>query len=157
MANLLKREPKDVEAVDPFDRFDRWFDEWMRALPFRWPAFASRGTGAGMIAVDEFEDEGAHVIRAELPGVDPEKDIELTVSDHMLRIQAERREEESVKEKGYLRREVRYGSFERVLPLPEGVSESDISADYKDGILEIRIPLAEPPVSEPTRITVTRD
>ena len=69
--------------------------------------------------------------------------VELTVTDHMLRIEGERKEEEKVSEKGYLRHEVRYGSFSRMLPLPEGVTEADITANYKDGILEIRIPTPE--------------
>lgn len=82
-------------------------------------------------------------MRAELPGIDPETDVVLTVSDHTLRIDAERKEEEKVKEKGYLRHEVRYGSFHRTLPLPEGVTEADIKASYKDGFLEVRIPAPE--------------
>jgi len=72
----------------------------------------------------------------------------------MLRIEAERREEEETEEKGYVRHELSYGSFTRTLPLPEGVTESDITASYKDGILEIRIPGAEP---EPaTKISISQ-
>jgi HSP20 family protein len=57
----------------------------------------------------------------------------------------------------YLRQVLRVGSFTRVLPLPEGVTESDVTATYKDGILEIRIPLPEPPpAEEPKKIAVTR-
>jgi HSP20 family protein len=140
MASLVKREPRR-DVGEFFDRFDRMFDEWTREFPFRWPLFAGRGwTGAGMIPVDEYQEEGALIVRAELPGIDPETDVELTVSDHALHIRAERKEEEEVKEKGYLRHEVRCGSFSRTLPLPEGVTEADITANYKDGILEIRIP-----------------
>jgi HSP20 family protein len=58
----------------------------------------------------------------------------------MLRIEAERREEEKKEGKGYVRQELRYGSLSRTLPLPEGVTESDIKASYKAGTLEIRIP-----------------
>ncbi len=141
MATLMRRGPRHAGQVDIFDRFDRMFDQWIREFPFRWPVFAGRGwIGAGVIPVDEYQEEGALVVRAELPGIDPGKDVELTVSDHMLHIEAERKEEEKVKEKGYVRHEVRCGSFSRTLPLPEGVTEGDIAADYKDGILEIRIP-----------------
>ena len=94
------------------------------------------------------------MVRAELPGIDPDKDVELTVSDGMLRIDAERREEEKTEEKGYVRQELRYGSFARTLPLPMGVTESDITASYKDGILEVRIPA---PAPEPTkRISISK-
>jgi HSP20 family protein len=146
MAGLVRRETK---PVDVFDRFDRMFDEWTKSLPVRWPTFLSRDWPAEeMIRVDEYREQGTLVIRAELPGVDPDKDIELTVSDGMLRIDAERHEEEKVEEKGYMRRELRSGSFVRTLPLPEGVSETDVKATYEDGILEIRVPVAEP---EPAR------
>jgi HSP20 family protein len=149
----MRREPRH-DVVEVFDRFDRMFDDWMHELPFRWPVLTGRWTGAGMIPVDEYQEEGALVVRAELPGIDPEKDVELTVSDHTLHIEAERREEEEVKEKGYLRHEVRCGSFSRTLPLPEGVTDADITASYKDGILEIRIP--SPAVEEAKKIPIAK-
>ena len=88
------------------------------------------------------------MIRADLPGIDPDPDVELTVSDGMLDIRAERREEDKREDKGYLRRELRYGSLSRALPLPKGITESDITATYKAGILEIRVP---EPRQEPAR------
>ena len=91
------------------------------------------------------------------PEKDPEKDVEITVVDGMLRITAERRVEEQTQDKGYTRHELRYGSFSRALPLLDGASESDINATYKDGILEIRVPVTDPPAAaEPTRIAVTK-
>jgi HSP20 family molecular chaperone IbpA len=63
----------------------------------------------GMIRAEEFHDDGTLVVRADLPGIDPEKDVELTVSDGMLRIEAERREEQRKEDKGYLRQELRTG------------------------------------------------
>ena len=150
MAGLLKHEAK---PVDLFDRFDRMFDEWTKSLPFRRPMFFGRDwAGDEMIRVDEYRENGDLVIRAELPGIDPDKDVELTVRDGMLHIEAERREEAKEEEKGYLRHELRFGSFARTLPLPEGVSESDVKASYKDGILEIHIPApATKPDPEPAK------
>ena len=141
MTGLLKREQK---PADVFDRFDRMFDEWMKGLPFRRPMFGREWTAEDVIRVDEFRENGNLVVRAELPGIDPDKDVELSVSDGVLHIDAERREEEKVEEKGYLRHEIRAGSFSRSLPLPPGVSEADVTATYKDGILEVRIPTPEP-------------
>jgi HSP20 family protein len=142
MTGLLKREPKNLERVDAFDWFDRMFDDWTRMLPFRRPTFFGRDMATeGVIHVDEYRENGTFVVRAELPGIDPDKDVELTVSDGVLHIEAERREEKQTEEKSYMRHELRYGSFTRVLPLPAGVSESDVKASYKDGILEIRIPV----------------
>jgi HSP20 family protein len=134
---LMKREPK---TIDVFDRFDRMFDEWAKTFPLRRSFFGRDEDLPEVIRVDEFQDKDALVIRAELPGIDPEKDVEVTVSAHVLHIEAQRREEESTEEKGYVRRELRTGSFMRNLPLPEGVTEEDVAASYKDGILEIRIP-----------------
>lgn len=142
MSKLMKRETKQIDA---FDRFDRMFADWAKSLPLRWPAsLEGDAMGSEMIRVDEFRQNGDLVIRAEMPGIDPDKDVDLTVEDGMLRIEAEHREEEKVEDKGYLRREIRYGSFARSLPVPKGVSESDVKATYKDGILEIRIPTPEP-------------
>jgi HSP20 family protein len=136
MPGLLKRESKTVEPVDVFDRFDRMFEEWSRMLPWRRAA-------EEMIRVDEYRENGTLVVRADLPGIDPEKDVELTVADGMLHISAERREEEKTEEKGYMRQELRYGSFARTLALPKGVSGADIKASYRNGILEIRVPAPE--------------
>jgi len=139
MAGPMRREPRG-EAGELFSRFDHMFDEWMRAIPLRAVPFARWPDVDGLIRVEEFHDDGTLVVRADLPGIDPEKDVELTVADGMLRIEAERREEEKKEDEGYLRQELRYGSLARTLPLPEGVTESDIKATYKAGILEIRIP-----------------
>ncbi len=91
--------------------------------------------------VEEFMDDDDLVVRADLPGVDPDHDIEITVQDGTLRIQGQRREERKTEEKNIRRSEVRYGSFTRTLPLLSGTSENDINATYKDGVLEVRLPI----------------
>ena len=156
MTGLLKRESKILDKVEAFDWFDRMFDDWTRMLPFRRPTiFGGDWRTDEMIRVDEFRENGTLVVRAELPGLDPDKDVDLTVVDGMLRIKAERKEEETTEEKSYVRHELRYGSFTRVLPLPEGVAETDVKANYVNGILEIRIPA---PVAEPaaTKIPIAK-
>ena len=137
MPGLMRREPRG-EAVDVFSRFDRMFDEWARLMPFR--AFPRWREFEDLIRVEEYREDGTLVIRADLPGVDPDKDVELSVSDGMLNIHAERREEEKRDDKGYVRQELRYGALSRSLPLPEGVTGDEIAAAYKDGVLEVRIP-----------------
>ncbi|MGA8297337.1 MAG: Hsp20/alpha crystallin family protein, partial [Acidimicrobiales bacterium] len=151
MAELVKREPKRAESIDFFDRV---FDDWTRLMPFRRPwLFGRELVGDDVIHVDEFRKGDELVIRAELPGIDPERDVELTVAGGALHIQAERREEEHTEEKGYRHREMRYGSFSRSLPLPSGVKESDIHASYKDGILEVRVPA---PKETATRVPIEK-
>ena len=140
----------------PFGRLDRMFDEWFRALPMRQFGMGAEVPGEELIRVDEYRDGDTQVIKADLPGIDPEKDVELTVTDGMLRINAQRRVEEKTEDQGYTRHELRYGSFTRTLPMPEGHNEKDITATYKDGMLEIRVPVSEQHAPEPTKIAVTK-
>ena len=147
MAGLMRREPRE-EAAGISGRYGKLFEEWARMLSFRPMAFRFWWGAADMIHVEEYREDGMLVVRADLPGIDPDKDVELTVAGEMLHIEAQRREEEKREGKGFLRREVRYGSFSRSLPLPEGVTEADITATYKDGVLEVRIP---EPTREPAR------
>lgn len=137
MPGLTKR---DSHSGDLFSRFDQMLDEWTRAIPFRPMNVPQWWQHDDLIRVEEFREDGTFVIRAELPGVDPDKDIELTVSGGILGIHAERHEEEKHEQRGYLRQELRYGALSRSLPLPDGVRESDIKATYESGVLEIRIP-----------------
>jgi HSP20 family protein len=151
MGMLTRRE----SDLDIFDRMERWLDEWF--APFRWPAFFGEEWGRYTpIRVDEYREDGTLVVRAELPGIDPDKDVEITVADGMLTIEARREEREEAGGRNWLRRELRSGAFRRTLALPEGVSESDIKASYKDGILEIRVPLPAQPVPEARKVPVTR-
>ena len=153
MAGLTRREPHG-EAADVFSRFDRMFDEWARMMPFRPMLFPRWREAEELIRVEEFREDGTLVIRADLPGIDPDKDVELTVSGGILHIEAERRVEEKREEKGYVRLELRYGSLSRSLPLPDGVTEADITATYKAGVLEIRIP--EPKREPAKKIAVSK-
>ncbi len=157
MADVVKKETRTPETLDVFDRLlnlDRLFDDWARMWPLRRPfLFGTEALRDEMIRVDEFKEDEALVIRAELPGIDPDRDVEITASDGMLHITAERRDEHQEDAEGYRRREMRYGSFTRSLPLPPGVREGDIAATYKDGILEIRVPT---PKSSATKVPVAK-
>ncbi len=95
-----------------------------------------------MIRVEEYSQDGTLVVRAELPGIDPDKDVRLTVVNGRLAIEAERHEEGEVERDGFMLRELRYGTFSRSVPLAAGVTAASITATYKDGLLEVRIPAA---------------
>jgi HSP20 family protein len=153
MPGLMRHEPRG-EVADVFSRFDHLFEEWARMMPFRAMSFPRWWEGGDLIRVEEFREDETLVIRADLPGIDPDKDVEVTVSDGMLHIEAERREEEQREEKGYLRQEVCYGSLSRSLPLPEGVTQDDITATYQDGVLQIRIP--EPKTELAKKIAISK-
>jgi HSP20 family protein len=125
-------------------------------FPDVWRRFAEGDLGSGWLRVEEVRDGNDIVVRSELPGIDPERDVELTVEDGVLHIEARREERSESKDKNVYRSEFRYGSFSRNVALPAGVKEDDIKASYKDGILEVRIPVGDEVKSAATKIPVTR-
>jgi HSP20 family protein len=104
----------------------------------------------------EEEVVGDHlVIRAEIPGLEPNKDVHVQVGDGVLTVKAERKKEETKQVNGSFRSEFRYGSFRRTVAVPKGTTAKDVTATYKDGILEIQVPIPSgPPPAE--KIPVTR-
>lgn len=101
--------------------------------------------------VDIYDEEGAIVLKAELPGVDKDA-IVVDVKDRVLTLKGERSAENEVKEESYYRRERTFGSFERRFNLPDNVDPDRITADYKDGVLKVAIP--KPEEAKPKQITV---
>ena len=119
-----------------------WLDP--RRRPFELLEKFFEGDTSGVaIKVEEVRDGDSLVVRAELPGIDPEKDVDVTVSDGVLSIKAERQEKKEHKDKDSYRSEFRYGSFVRRIPLPSGVQQGDVTASYKDGVLEVRAPMPD--------------
>ena len=92
------------------------------------------------IRVEDRMTDKEYVLRAELPGLDPDKDLHITVSRGVLTVKAERREEE----KGLNRSEFRYGVLHRSVRLPANADESGIKANYRKGIIEVVVPLTAP-------------
>ncbi len=121
---------RDVMRAEwPFGRLlERW--RWPEMLPFP----------EDDMKVEEFIEGDQMVVRAEMPGLDPDKDVDMRIVDGGLRIHAERREQREERDKARYRSEFRYGSFTRTVPLAGDVTEGDVKATYKDGILEVRLP-----------------
>lgn len=92
----------------------------------------------GLIRIEDSMAEGEYLVRAELPGIDPEKHLTITVLDGVLRLQAERREEERTRTHS----EFHYGMMQRSLRLPPGAEEDKITAKYDKGVLTIHVPIA---------------
>jgi HSP20 family protein len=88
--------------------------------------------------IEDFVSDGSYVIRAELPGLDPEEDIDVTVTGGLLTIKAERREGKADKHHS----EFRYGSFSRSMTLPAGADTQHIEASYGHGILTVTVGLS---------------
>ena len=98
---------------------------------------------------DAFED-GCYIVRAELPGIDPEKDVELVVAEGTVTILAERSADRHDKR----HTEFRYGAFSRMIRLPANAKEEDITASYSDGVLTVRVPLTAPPRATTRKIPI---
>jgi HSP20 family protein len=99
--------------------------------------------------VEEVAQGDRYVIRAELAGLDPDKDIEVTVDGRILTIHAERRHQED----GPCRSEFRYGSLTRLVRLPARVDAKDVTARYDQGVLEVGVPVREAR-PESSRVTI---
>ena len=125
-------------------------------FPELWRRFFEPDGEGSWLRVEEYLDGDHLVVRTELPDIDPDKDVEITVTDGVLDIRAERhaRTEHSGKE-GF-RSEFRYGAFTRRMTLPAGTKDSDIAATYRDGILEIHVPVGQEAKAETTRVPVAR-
>ena len=137
------------------ERFD--FPERLRfEVPELFRRMVDLDWESGWLRVEEYEDDGTLIVRAELPGIDPDKDVELSVADGTLHIRARREEMTEKKGKDIYRSEFRYGSFIRDVALPAGASVDDITASYKDGVLEIRVPMAEEAKAPVTKVPIAR-
>ncbi|OBG28372.1 Hsp20/alpha crystallin family protein [Mycobacterium sp. 852002-51057_SCH5723018] len=90
-----------------------------------------------VLRVEDEVNDGRYQVRAEIPGVDPAKDIDITVHDGMLTIKAVRTQ--TVESHG--RSEFSYGAFSRSVPLPAGADVDDVKATYEKGILAISVPV----------------
>jgi HSP20 family protein len=120
----------------------------------RWPELFHRLSDTTM-RIEEFDDGSTHVVRAEMPGIDPDKDVDISVEHGRLTLRAERREEKKAESDGGYRSEFSYGSFARSVALPPGATEDDVKATYHDGILEVRFPI-DGEVAKSRKVPVVR-
>jgi HSP20 family protein len=134
----------------------RW-EPFALDLPDRWKKLFDIDMDVDcVLRVEEVHEDGTLVIRAELPGVDPDKDVDVSVSDGVLHIGASRSEKSEKKDAKSYRSEFRYGTFSRDLTLPKGVDSRAVKAEYKDGILEVRVPWPKEKAEEPEKVAISR-
>lgn len=117
------------------------------------PVTAARPGGPHPMRLETCRTDSEFVVRAELPGVEPEKDIEVTVSGRTLAIRAERRQDPAAR----CHSEFRYGSYARSIPLPATAGEERVRASYSHGVLEITVELQDDPGDIPRQIRVMVD
>jgi HSP20 family protein len=137
MSLIRWRPTRDLLSIR--DEMNRLFDNFFTGLPER-----RRGLLEGEWApsVDIAETDNEVVVTAELPGI-KQDDVDITITDDVLTLKGEKKEEKEVKEKNYHRIERSYGSFQRSISLPAGVQADKAKATYKDGVLHITVPKAE--------------
>jgi HSP20 family protein len=105
--------------------------------------------------MDVTRTDGELIVTAELPGIDPYKDVEITVDEDYLTVKGEKSQEKEVSEEDRYMHERKYGKFVRRVPVPEGVSADKIAANYAKGILTVKVTLPEETKpAEPEKIKV---
>jgi HSP20 family protein len=131
----------------PFSDLDKFFgdDDWLL------PVFPR--VELSKPAMDVRETEKDVVAEVEIPGFNP-KNVEVSVKDGVLRVSGKMDEKKEEKEKGYWRKEIRRGSFERIVRLPVAVKEDAVEATYEKGVLKIVMPKAEAKPSSKVKIKV---
>ena len=110
-----------------------------------------RTNQAWVPALDVWETETEIVYALDLPGI-PEEKISVELDDGALTISAERERTEEQSDERFYRYERRFGTFSRTFGVPQGVTEGDVTADYKNGVLEVHVRKPEQP--KPKRIQV---
>jgi HSP20 family protein len=143
MSNITRWDPlRDLLTMR--DAMDRLFDT-------AWPTPSAAWSPAWNLALDVAEGADEFVVKATVPGIDPD-DLEVTYNDRTLTIKGEVKAEKKDEQANYLLRERRYGSFTRSVTLPAAIKADAIEASYEAGILTLRLPKAEE--ARPRRITV---
>lgn len=126
----------DLARWDPWSDLVRFFEE-----PLFRPRIMRRGEVIGAIPLDVYETADEYVVKASLPGVQPEN-VDVTFEGGVLTVRGEIHEEKQV-EGDCICQERRYGKFARSVSLPGDVLAEEISANLKDGILTLTVPKAE--------------
>jgi HSP20 family protein len=130
VATLIRWEPiRELAAMQ--NEMSRWMNGLLEG--------DGRTTQSWVPAVDVWETEQDLVYAFDLPGIQEDK-ISVEFEDGALTVTAEREREEKVENDRFYRYERRYGTFSRSLGLPQGVSEQDVTADYRNGVLEAATP-----------------
>lgn len=131
MPGSLTRWEPFAELGELRGRFDRMFDDIFEGRERGWTP-----------AVDVIRDDENLVVRADVPGIKPDE-VKIEVENDILTVSGAHEERKEEKDKDFLRRERRYGSFSRSMALPAGVDAKKIKATTHDGVVEVTIPLPE--------------
>jgi HSP20 family protein len=144
---MLNRRGEQEQWLTPFSLMRRLSDELDRAfttsfgLP-TWGRGSEQQQGLWAPTVEVRQDENNLIVTAELPGINKDN-VKVEVNNDGLAISGERRSEHEEKRQGFYRSERSYGRFYRLVPLPEGIDPDKAKAQFKDGMLEVELPLPD--------------
>ncbi len=149
-----------MNTVMPIFRENNWLDPesagekslWDHLLSDLMAPLSSETAAEWIPAIDVSEDENKYKVKAELPGLD-KKDIDISLTDGVLTIKGEKKEEQYTDKENYHFRETRFGSFTRSLRLPDDVSVDNVDATFANGVLNITVPKSE--TAKPRKINVS--
>jgi HSP20 family protein len=131
------------------NQMDRLFDDfWLN--PFR---RTEEWTGSYLPPVNIRENDGQVIAEVELPGMS-EKEIDITVTRDTLRISGEKKQQEETKKENYYCMESSYGSFDRLVDLPSEVDEEKTEAEFKNGVLTVKMPKSQEAKTKSKKIPV---
>jgi len=141
---------ENTSLTDFRSQMDRLFDTYVRD-PFGGLSQTMGSMLPWSPSVDVAEDSQEVTVRAEIPGIEP-NDLDITIQGDQLVISGEKKESTEKRDKDYYHVESRYGSFRRVIPLPAGADPQQVSADFKNGVLIVRV--QKTAAAKPKRIQV---
>ncbi len=151
----VRTAPRPGWPVSALERqLDRLFEDVRFPWPRSWPRLGwPSDWGVHAPAIDVFDKDDEVVVKAEVPGMNRD-DIEVHLSESTLTIKGEKKKEEEIKEQDYYQCERTFGAFVRTVQLPADIKSDLAKATFKDGLLEIRIPKAEPEQRKTIKVKV---
>ena len=135
------------------NEMDRRFEQMFREFGMGSPLLSNMANGMLKPTLDLSASENEYTVNVEIPGVD-EKDLKIELEKNTMIIRGEKKQEKEEKEKSYYRQERFYGSFQRILSLPEDADQDNIKATFKQGVLKITMPRKALPKSDVRQIDI---
>ena len=139
------------QSWDPLRDLEREVDRLLQSVNL---TFHGVRSGRKYPAVNLYESADEYILTAELPATAPE-DLELTIAGGLLTMSGHRRDETEIPTERFRRQERPRGTWQRSLPVPERIHEDQLSADFHNGVLVVRLPKS--PQEEPRQIAITSD
>lgn len=149
MPGTLTRWDPFAELTGMRSAMDRLFEQGFGRLP---SLRSGEELGPATLGLDVYETDTSYVVKAAIPGVDPEQ-LDIEVKDDVLTIAGSYEHRDEAQEENYLRRELRTGSFARTLRLPPTVDAANAAAEFDRGILKLTLPKKEEAKAQSIKIT----